>query len=231
MASQQSALAAQITTHLTTTKALVPSPTWLANFLATQKPTTPVLATMQTVLYRLLASDITTSLDATAAGCFPADVHNAETKERRLAGPVVVQLLDIEDLSRSRWEQIEAIEAIERGEGTKGREIIRVVPSEAGDDSNDSRAKPGGPHKLLLQDARGTRAYGIELKRVDGIGLGMNIGCKLTLKNVTAARGILLLSPANTTNLGGKMESLHNAWKNNRKSELRAIIQSTERSA
>ena len=229
MASQPTALAAQVSGHLTSTKSLSPSPTWLTSFLFTQKPTTPFSAIAQTALFRLLASDITTSLTTNAISCLPSDVHNAEIKERHLLGPIPVQVLGIEDMSKSRWEQIEAIEALERGEGTKGREIIRVVPTEDDDDLNDRTAKGGGPHKLLLQDAKSTRVYGMELKAVEGVGLGMSIGCKIVLKNVVVARGVVLLSPPTTTLLGGKIDALHKAWKENRKAQLKASIESTER--
>ncbi len=152
-----------------------------------------------------------------------------------MQGPVVVQLLGIEDMGKSRWEQVEAIEALERGEGTKGREIIRVAATEGDDDDGSSGAVVGkgggGPHKLSLQDARGTGVYGIELKGIEGVGLGMSIGCKMVLKNVPVARGVLLLEPANTTILGGKIEALHRAWKENRKAELKAAIEANERTA
>ncbi|KAI4135241.1 MAG: hypothetical protein LQ347_000848 [Umbilicaria vellea] len=229
MAFQSPALAAQVSAHLTSTKALSPSPAWLTSFLSTQKPTTPFSAIAQTALFRLLASDITTSLTTNALNSLPADVHNAKTRERHLLGPIPVQVLGIEDMSKSRWEQIEAIEALERGEGTKGREIIRVVPTEDGGDSNDRVTKGGGPHKLLLQDAKGTRVYGMELKAVEGVGLGMNIGCKIVLKNAVVARGVVLLSPPTTTTVGGKIEALHQSWKENRKAQLKASIESTER--
>lgn len=132
-------------------------------------------------------------------------------------------------MSRSRWEQIEAIEALERGEGTKGREIIRVPPSEDNAESNAALNRGGGPHKLLLQDVKGIRAYGIELKGIEGVGLGMSIGTKMVLKNVIMARGIILLEPATTTMLGGKIEALHKTWKDNRKAELKAAIEANER--
>ena len=156
-----------------------------------------------------------------------------------MQGPVVVQLLGIEDMGKSRWEQVEAIEALERGEGTKGREIIRVAATTTtateGDDDDGSGAVVGkgggGPHKLLLQDARGTGVYGIELRDIKGVGLGMSIGCKMVLKNVPVARGVLLMEPANTTILGGKIEALHRAWKENRKAELKAAIEANERTA
>ncbi len=219
----------QIAAQLTTTKSLTPSPTWLTSFLTTQRPTTPLPALTQTACFRLLASDITTSLSPNPTSCFPPDIHNANIQERRLAGPIAVQTLSVEDMSKSRWEQIEAIEALERGEGTKGREIIRVAATEEGEDQNVARG--GGPHKLALQDAKGTRIYGIELKGVEGVDLGMSMGCKMVLRNVVVARGVVLLEPGTTTMLGGKIEGLHKAWKEGRKAELKTAIEANERAA
>ena len=139
-----------------------------------------------------------------------------------------MQVLSVEDMSKSRWEQIEAIEALERGEGTKGREIIRVAAPEEGEENVKG---DGGPHKLALQDAKGTRIYGIELKGVEGVGLGMSMGCKMVLRNVVVARGVVLLEPGTTTVLGGKIEGLHKAWKEGRKAELKAAIEAGERAA
>ncbi|KAL9122006.1 MAG: hypothetical protein Q9187_001443 [Circinaria calcarea] len=131
-------------------------------------------------------------------------------------------------MSKSRWQQIEAIEALERGEGTKGREIVRVVPTEDGDDPSQVSNMSGGPHKLLLQDSRGARAYGIELRNVAGMSLSMSIGSKISLKNVVVARGVILLEPATTSLLGGKIDTLHKNWKENRKADLRAAIETGE---
>jgi len=220
-----STLVTQIATQLRANKSLIPKHTWLEACLSTQKSTTPVNALYQTASFRLLASDITTSLDQAQTGCFPTDIHNAAVKERRLPGPIVCQILDIEDMSKSRWEQIEAIEALERGEGTKGREIIRVVATEDGSDPNAGTNPGGGPHKLLLQDAKGVKAYGIELKEVEGVSLSMSVGSKMLLKNAIVARGALLLEPATTTLLGGKIEALHKDWKENRKAHLKAAIE------
>lgn len=141
----------------------------------------------------------------------------------------MVQVLQVEDMSKSRWEQIEAIEALERGEGTKGREIIRVAPTEENEENDDNINRSGGPHKLLLQDAKGERIFGIELRIVEGVGLGMSIGAKLVLRNASVARGVVLLEPTTTTMLGGKIEELHKAWKENRKNDLRAAIEANER--
>ena len=143
-------------------------------------------------------------------------------------GPIVVQILDIEDMSRSRWEQVEAIEAFERGEGTKGREIVRVVASEEGDIPSTGANRSGGTHKLLLQDTRGIKNYGIELKSVQGVGVGMSIGSKMVLRNAIAARGVVLLEPATATIVGGKLEGLHKTWKETRKTQLKAAIEASE---
>lgn len=223
--------AAQISTQLTTTKSLTPNPEWLSTFLTSQRPTTPIPALTQTACFRLLASDITKSLTSASSTCFPHDVHSANIKERRISGPVAVQCLAVEDMSKSRWEQIEAIEALERGEGTKGREIIRVTATEDDDSAGANVQKGGGPHKLSLQDAAGRRVYGIELRSLEGVGLGMSIGCKMVLKNALVARGVVLLEPATTTVLGGKIEELHKAWKDGRKAELKAAIEATEHEA
>ncbi|CAF9907155.1 hypothetical protein IMSHALPRED_005453 [Imshaugia aleurites] len=223
--------AAQISAQLTARKSLTPSSTWLSTFLKTQRPTTPLPALTQTACFRLLASDITKSLNTTSSTCFPHDVHNASVQERRLPGSVAVQVLAIEDMSKSRWEQIEAIEALERGEGTKGREIVRVVATKDDESERASVPKGGGPHKILLQDAAGRRVYGIELKGLEGVGLGMSIGCKMVLRDALVARGVVLLEPGSTTVLGGKIEELHKAWKEGRKAELKAAIEANEHEA
>ena len=231
MTSSPSGLASQIAHQLKNTKFLEPTATWLAAFLTTQKSTTPLQALTSTALFRLLASDITQTLERTATACLPPDICDVNVKERRLSGPIVVQVLGVDDMSKSRWEQIEAIEALERGEGTKGREIIRLPPTEDEGSASASVSKGGGPHKLLLQDTQGLRVYGIELKDVEGVALGMNIGCKLVLKGTLVARGVLLLEPRTTSLLGGKIEPLHKAWKDNRKRDLKAAIQDNSGSA
>ncbi|KAL8711084.1 MAG: hypothetical protein Q9220_004465 [cf. Caloplaca sp. 1 TL-2023] len=231
MSSSPLNLASQVATQLASTKSLHATQQWLTAFMSTQKSTTPLPALTQTALFRLLSSDITTSLTADAPNCLPLDVHDVNIKERHIQGSIVVQVLGIEDMSKSRWEQVEAIEALERGEGTKGREIIRVTATEEDDESSANTNKSGGPHKLSLQDARGTRVYGIELRDVKGIGVRMSIGCKVVLKTAMVARGVVLMEPANTTILGGKIETLHKAWKENRKVELKAATEGSERAA
>jgi RecQ-mediated genome instability protein 1 len=218
-------------------KGLYPSTEWLRTFLATQRPTTPISALASTASFRILAGDITCILSRANTPAFPPDIHTVTVKERSLpAGAMVVQILDIEDMGRSRWEQIEAIEAIERGEGTKGRQIIRVGMTEENGQEAIAAISPSntvsgvndpskGPHKVLLQDAAGSTAYGIELKRVEGLGLNMSIGAKLLLKGCPVGRGVILLEPTTVSWLGGKIDAIHQGWMAGKKQRLLAAIE------
>lgn len=178
------------------------------------------------------------------------DIFDPAVKERKIQGPVPVQVLDIDDIGTSLWSQVEAIERVERGEAVRGREIVRTVnvddPEglENGNNNNNHNAtttntangsggggNSNGPHRLILQDAAGTRAVGIELKSIDGIGIGkLPIGAKMVLRNLTVARGMLLLTPDCVTLLGGKIEALDHEWKNTRKARLLERIADAERS-
>jgi RecQ-mediated genome instability protein 1 len=217
----------EIIAHLTT-YALHPSQAWLQTFISSQKIAVPIAALKQTAYYRLIHSDFTISLALPPFGLLPKNIVNASIPERRLRGPIPVQVLDIDDLGRSRWSQVEAIESEERGETTKGREIIRVVQGEEDDENQVSQGgnmtpKDGrfGPYKLLLQDAQGQKVYGLELAAVKGLNLNMSIGTKLVLKDVSVARGVLLLDAKCVTILGGKIDDLNSKWRATRKDQLK----------
>ncbi|KAK6528975.1 hypothetical protein TWF694_004200 [Orbilia ellipsospora] len=218
-------LAVQISSHILSSKSILPSQAWLTTFLSTQKPNLPFQSLCQTALYRLLASEITASVQPTPENTIPANIHDSQ--KSLLKGPIVVQIADVEDIGHSKLSQLEALESAERGEKTKGKEVIRVVPGEAEDTDPDNLglAGVGGPHKLLLEDAKGTRFYGIEVKAIKDISIGMNIGSKIVLKDVTAIRGVLMLEPGNTTLVGGKVEELHKKWREERKGKLKAAIE------
>jgi RecQ-mediated genome instability protein 1 len=214
------ALVKEITSHLLA-KGIDANPSWVRAFVGTSRPGVPAAALKQTALFRLTVSDITTTVQSNPNSTFPADVLDASQRERILSGPILVQIIDVEDIGRSRWSQIEAIEADERGETTRGREIIRVVPGEDEDSERSSTVTQShGPHKLLLQDAKGVKAYGLELSAVTGISTSMNIGAKLVLRDVTVARGVILVDPSKATLLGGKIEELDRKWKAGHKQEL-----------
>jgi RecQ-mediated genome instability protein 1 len=129
-------------------------------------------------------------------------------------------VLDIEDIGYSRWSQVEAIEAKERGETTKGREIVRVVPGEEGGPQEHPTTDSKGPFKLLLQDAKGVKVYAFDLSGIPGINTNMSMGAKLLLRNCDVRRGVIMLEPGSVQILGGKIEALDKAWKAGRKDRL-----------
>lgn len=140
-----------------------------------------------------------------------------------------MQVLEIEDVGSSKLSQVEAIEAAERGETMKGREVIRVVPGETdgvGDAGDVGSAGAGGggngPYKLLLQDAKGVRVYAFEMESVEGVDASMAIGAKLVLRNVLVARGVVMMERASVVVLGGKIEEMHKKWMEGRKERLKA---------
>lgn len=214
-------IAATISVYLAS-RGVPPTPAWLQSFISTVRLATPLPALQKTALFRILSTDIQTSLKKAGGPGLPANVTDANLQQQILRGPFTVQVLDIEDIGRSRWSQVEAIEAQERGETTKGREIVRVVPDENADPDqtgiNESSSR--GPHKLVLQDANGKTVYGLEITPVNGIGLQLPIGAKLVLRDITLARGVLLLEPHCVDVLGGKVEVWEKKWKEERKARL-----------
>lgn len=241
---------AHISAELLNSKSLPVSQSWLNNFISSStvsQRNVPLSVIIRTALFRILASDFRESLSRrTPSSLLPVDIFDTSLQESCLQGPIPLQIVDIEDIGTSLWSQVETIERIERGEAIRGREIVRTVnvdedseerAARAGNNRNANSTVSGvgsasnGPHRLILQDAAGTRAVAFELKRVEGIGLGkIPIGAKLLLHDATVARGMILLTPECVTLLGGKIETLDQAWKEGRKAKLMARIAEMERS-
>lgn len=197
---------------------------------------------------RLLASDLTTPglLDPAAAAsalCLPDATANPQAREARLPRDAYVQVVDIEDLSRSRWDQAEELESVERGERTRGREVIRLLPvggagAEGGEEevvatpaARQGGDAGGGPsrnatHRLVLQDCKGQKVFALELTRVPRIGVGsLHIGEKILLrKGTVVARGTIMLEPSTCQILGGKVEAWQKAWVEGRLARLKEAV-------
>lgn len=210
-----------------TSKNVPPAPGWLRDFMPSIRINTPMVALQKTALFRILSTDLNAAIQpASPSSVFPTNVASADIKERKLNGPITGQVLDIEDIGHSCWSQVENIEAIERGEMTKGREIIRVTDDETNTDQNRTAANnpssSSGPHKLLLQDAKGIKVYAFEMKPVPGIGLSqLAIGAKLVLRDFTVARGVIMLERKGVEILGGKVDAWDKKWKADRKENLK----------
>lgn len=212
-------ITAELTQHLNS-RHLYPAAAWLQTFVSGTRPNTPLPALKQTALFRLLATDITTSLQPPSHTVFPQDVLNPKTQTRIIPGPVVCQVLDVEDIGLSRWAQVEQIEAKERGETTKGRETVRIVEDENENGTITPTLRSKGPFKLLLQDAKGAKIYAIDLRGIQGINTDTAMGVKLLLRNTDVRRAVAMLEPANVQILGGKMDALDKAWREGRKERL-----------
>ncbi|KAL7619675.1 hypothetical protein AAE478_010216 [Parahypoxylon ruwenzoriense] len=243
-------LPAQIRATLQTQGFPTPSLTWIQSALPNRNPLPPLPALVATVKTRLLAADLTIpGLLESPAPAFPSNLSDPEVRETKLARDVYVQVLDIDNLSKSKWEQVEELEAIARGEQTRGREIIRL-PAGTNDEDEDEDGAPArsnangattaaaaaaakskgaganATHRLVLQDCKGQKVHGLELKRIDRIGVGtLNIGEKMVLRRGAAvARGVVLLEPATCAVLGGKVEAWQRAWLDGRLARLREAV-------
>ncbi|PSS09054.1 hypothetical protein M430DRAFT_146597 [Amorphotheca resinae ATCC 22711] len=242
----------QLTQALTTQGLPAPHPLFLTPILSpgtSQRTAPPMPALAATAKLRLLNADLTQPhiLDPSKTLCLPPGIADVRVVSRVLTADVPVQVLDIQDLSRSRWEQVEALEMERKGETTKGRQVIRAVPTQPDGDiisgtaaspettsntqgnanQNAGAAKSNGPFKLLLQDMKGQTVYGFELKRVDKVGYPptMNIGCKIMLKKgAKVARGLVLMEPGSVLVLGGKIEALDKSWREGREKALRDAV-------
>jgi RecQ-mediated genome instability protein 1 len=212
----------------------------MANFFASisqNQQRAPLSALTQTAVFRILASNFTESLSTSSpTTLLPRDISDPTVQERRIPGPVPVQVIDIEDIGTSLWAQVEKIEQVERGETVRGREIVRNVNVDGGDSENTGNATTAsrntignGPHRLVLQDSFGTKAVALELKDIPGIAIDkISIGAKLVLKNTIVGRGMILLTPDTVTLLGGKIEAMDTLWRQTRKERLLARIQTSE---
>ncbi|KAK5172678.1 uncharacterized protein LTR77_002798 [Saxophila tyrrhenica] len=208
-------------------KNVPPTQAWLRDFMPSIRLNTPMVALQKTALFRILSTDLTVAVQPPSPNAlFPANVASPEVKDRKLNGQITVQVLDIEDIGHSCWSQVENLEAIERGEMTKGREVIRVVDDELNTDQNRTPANnpsiSSGPHKLLIQDAKGTKAFAFESEFVTGIGVSqLSIGGKLVLNDALVARGVIMLDRRAVEVLGGKVEAWDKKWRADRKESLK----------
>ncbi|CZR57603.1 uncharacterized protein PAC_07492 [Phialocephala subalpina] len=243
---------ASLTTSLTTQNLPAPHQSFLRTILTPASQTKLLAVLTATAKHRLLASDITSAdILALSTASLPPTLNNVRIVNTSIQNDTFVQILDILDLGRSKWDQIEALESERKGETTKGREVIRVLPQvENAEHDRGSTAATQvqaptrtphptqsisrGPHKLLLQDFKGNKIWAFELKPVPKIGIGggtgggggISIGCKIWLKKgCKVARGMVMLEPGSCMILGGKIEGLDKSWREGREQRLREEVE------
>lgn len=220
-----------------------PSTAFLNSLITARNPPPPLPSLLASAKARLLACDLSNAnpsssiIDDSLAG-YPSGVEDVHSEETTFSRQIHVQVIDVENLSSSRWEQIEELEAIEKGERTRGREIIRVTDDEESDGRNpgDQQRTPAhsttatsaanAVHRLVLQDRHGKRLYAVELQRIPKIGIGKTIiGEKILLKAGTkVARGSILLELDKCILLGGKIDAWHEKWTADRLKRLKSAV-------
>ncbi|KAG9250540.1 uncharacterized protein F5Z01DRAFT_357730 [Emericellopsis atlantica] len=206
------------------------------NLLSSLSPSIPLPSLLATAKSRILSSDLTSSpLINPSLPTLPAGIDSPAAKEVVLGRDTHVQVVDIENLSVSRWEQVEELEAIERGERTRGREVIQVTgeenenvgtQSQPATQAQPTQAGKNAIHRLTLQDRAGNKVYAIELRRIDKIGIGKTMmGEKILLKRGTVvARGTVLLTADKCVFLGGKIDAWQRTWVEGRLARLKAEV-------
>lgn len=162
-----------------------------------------------------------------------------DDKSLVIRGPVLVQVVDLEDVSLSRMARLDGMDtsdeansdrvsASRRSGGPARRRVNYNV-----DDDEDGRSAPAGPaggltrkklHKLVVEDTAGTRVFSIEYASVPGLG-DVQLGAKLLLTSVPARRGVLLLDATNTTVLGGGIPAWNEDREENTAEHLRQQLQ------
>lgn len=219
-----------------------PSSSLLTSLTTARTPPPPLPSLVATARARLLACDLTSSslVDASIM-TLPASACDPTTKQLRLSTGVHVQVVDVENLSLSRWEQAEELEAVERGERTQGRQVIRIDDSAGADEGSETQTQQGGgarpsaaqaagsapgkntTHRLTLQDRSGTRIFALELRRMPNVGVNTtSIGEKILLKAGTVvARGTVMLTPETCLFLGGKIDAWNRSWAAGRLARLK----------
>lgn len=230
-------LITQLRTSILSQSLPFPSQPFLTSLVTARNPPPPLPSLLATAKARLLACDLTSVIVIDQSSpSLPQGLDDPSKENLRLTRDVHVQVVDVENLSLSRWEQVEELEAVERGETTRGREVIRVTDDAEQDPSSaqtQPQSRPAPPtagksatHRLTLQDCSGKRIFAIELRRIEKIGVGKtNMGEKILLKAGTVvARGNVLITPENCVVLGGKVDAWQRAWVEGRMARLKEAI-------
>lgn len=145
------------------------------------------------ILANLHTSFLNSSLRQSAALQSYLPLNIATQHNAPLAGPTLVQVIHVQDIGKSRIAQLEALEKAIEEAGPEGRRVAELPAEEQeqeqGDEDRDENNVNEGMSvgvgksicKLLLEDGRGTRVYGMETKPIDGVKVGMSLGCKVIL--------------------------------------------------
>lgn len=103
-------------------------------------------------------------------------------------GPTLVQIIYVRDIGASRLTQLEALEKWLNEKGPQGRRVVDLPNEDDGEENGVPNDMQEGPTvgknmcKVLLEDGQGERVYGMEIKSIEEIRVGMPLGCKVVLE-------------------------------------------------
>src|ERR1700737_4804340 len=164
-------------------KQLAISQTFLTALLtAVQLPpatlTAPILTTLHTAFL-----NSTLQQSSSQQAYLPVSIttqHNLS-----IPGPSLVQIVHVQDIGTSRLAQLEALEKAILEAGPQGLRVVDLPADENGEDVPPLNGATGRLSlgksicKVLLEDGQGQRVYGMEVKSIEGIKVGMPLGCKV----------------------------------------------------
>jgi hypothetical protein len=95
-----------------------------------------------------------------------------------------VQVVHVQDIGTSRLAQLEALEKAITEAGPQGRRVVDLPVDEEGEEQPMQNGVEGlsvgkSVCKVLVEDGRGQRVFGMEVKAIEGIKVGMSLGCKV----------------------------------------------------
>ena len=155
-----------------------------------------VATNAQAVKESLLLADLRLALSASSQS-LPSNIHDIE--DGVLSHAVMVQVVEATEIGRSTLSIINGIE-------TENTRPARQVEAAAVEPENIATARADAGTrmcKLVLEDCKGTRAFGLEIKPIPGVSPIMPLGAKFLLHQGTQITlGVLLLRTAQITTLG-----------------------------
>lgn len=144
-----------------------------------------------------------------------------------LQGPVLVQIVDILNITASRSALLDSLE--EKDDNDRVRKIIRTVDDSDLNGTTESTGANGtnggngaygtngtngtagggvikkGTHSITVQDAKGTLMKAIEVSDLSWLSMDTPLGSKVILKDCPVSHGVLMLKPLHCRFLGGNM--------------------------
>jgi RecQ-mediated genome instability protein 1 len=175
-------LTAQVLAHFTS-KHLALSDRYITSLLTAIRP--PPTTSTPALLTTLQTTFLQTPLHQSAAPQSHLPPSLPQKHDTSIPGPTLVQVIHVEDIGMSRLAQLEALEKVITERGPQGLRVVELPPEE----EDEGRAVQNGVGegvsigksmcKVLLEDGAGQRVYGMEVKSIEGIKVGMPLGTKV----------------------------------------------------